>query len=300
MSFFTGRCNICGCDTAFYFTDRALYRESLKCRECLSTSRYRSIARGLLRAVGFLAGVEAKSLAELSRFRSAARLKIYDTQIPFYYERDAYPTPDVLSRCPWIDVQTSAFRPHEPLGKRLGPKTTNQNLEKLTFPSDSFDIVITSDVMEHVRLDDLAHREIERVLKPGGVYLFTVPHFRHRETLVRVEVTDPADPSTDRFLTEKEYHGDANAEDGQALSYRAYGTDLDTRLQALGFEVDYTRQDFPEMGVLNTELFYCRLTKRHERLTAFPISLPRAQRDAGTLGHKQPAAPPAPKVSSEA
>ena len=67
MSALPGRCNICGKLTVFYFNDPALYRESLKCRECFSTSRYRSIARGLLEAVGLLAGVKAKSLAELTR-----------------------------------------------------------------------------------------------------------------------------------------------------------------------------------------------------------------------------------------
>ena len=33
------------------------------------------------------------------------------------------------------------------------------------------DLVVTSDVMEHVRLDDKAHREIHRVLADGGVYV---------------------------------------------------------------------------------------------------------------------------------
>jgi hypothetical protein len=98
------------------------------------------------------------------------------------------------------------------------------------------------------------------VLKPGGVYLFTVPHFRdRRETLHRVAVVDPADPGNDRFLAEKEYHGDANASDGRALSYRAYGTDLDETLRGLGFAVDYDRTDVPAAGIMNTELFYCRL-----------------------------------------
>jgi O-antigen biosynthesis protein len=261
-SFLAGRCNICGCDTVFYFTDPALYRESLTCRECLSTSRYRSIARGVLRAVCLLNGVDAQSLVALSRVPSAAPLKIYDTQVPFYYSTNAYQIPDLLARCSWIEMQTSIFRPHEPLGKRLGYKTTNQNLENLTFPSGSFDIVITSDVMEHVRLDDPAHREIRRVLKPGGVYLFTVPHFRSGETLVRVRVKDPADPSRDEYLAEKEYHGDANSDDGRALSYRAYGTDLDARLQDLGFRVEYTKQEFPEIGIMNTELFFCQLKKQ--------------------------------------
>ncbi len=73
--------------------------------------------------------------------------------------------------------------------------------------------------MKHVRLDGKALHEIKRVLKPGGIYLFTVPHFRHsRETFVRVVVTDPADPAKDQFLVEKEYHGNANAEDGRTLS----------------------------------------------------------------------------------
>ncbi len=149
------------------------------------------------------------------------------------------------------------------MGLQLAPNTTNQNLEKLTFPDNHFDIVITSDVMEHVRLDCEAHREIVRVLKPGGVYLFTVPHYRHsRETIFRVAVVDPSDPSKDQFLMEKEYHGDVNSEDDAALSYRFYGTELDDALTQLGFTVEYTRQDFPEMGIMNTELFYCRLTSK--------------------------------------
>jgi glycosyltransferase involved in cell wall biosynthesis len=123
---------------------------------------------------------------------------------------------------------------------------------------NSFDIVITSDVMEHVRLDERAHQEIRRVLKPGGIYLFTVPHFRHQsESITRVVVTDPLDPSKDQFVMQKEYHGG----DHRPLSYRSYGTDLDRYLESLGFTVDYSKQDFPEIGIMNTELFFCRLSK---------------------------------------
>jgi hypothetical protein len=87
-----------------------------------------------------------------------------------------------------------------------------------------------------------------------------VPHFRNRETITRVEIIDPDDPSRDRHLMEPEYHGNANSEDGRALAYRAYGIDLDRRLRELGFTVEYTKQDFPENGIRNTELFFCRLT----------------------------------------
>jgi SAM-dependent methyltransferase len=174
---------------------------------------------------------------------------------------NAYPIPDLLSKCKWIKVQKSIYRPKEPWGMELAPHVTNQNLEELTFPDNTFDIVITSDVMEHVRLDDRAHQEIRRVLIPGGIYIFTVPHSRSRhETLVRVTVTDPSDLAKDQFLTEKEYHGDANSEVDRALSYRTYGTDLDEALQRLGFAVDYSCQDLPELGIMATELFYCRLS----------------------------------------
>ena len=254
-----GFCNICGRSTRFLGSDPALYRESLNCAHCLATSRYRSIARGLLEAFRALAGVDARSLAALPEGGVSRRLSVYDTQTPFSTGASAYPIPELLSRCAWIDLHLSTYRASEESGKPLAPRTTNQNLERLTFEDASFDVVVTSDVMEHVRLDDRAHREIRRVLRPGGVYLFTVPHFRNRETLRRVEIVDPADPSRDRHLMEPEYHGNANAQDGRALAYRGYGTDLDETLRTLGFSVEYTKQDFPENGIRNTELFFCRV-----------------------------------------
>jgi SAM-dependent methyltransferase len=257
-----GRCNICGRQTSFFYTDEVLYRESLVCGECLTTSRYRSIARGILKAIRELKGIEAESIAELDPENENLNLRIYDTQIPFHFDTCAYPIPELLSRCKWIEVQASRFKPKEPLGINLGPNITNQNLEALTFGDNAFDILITSDVMEHVRLDHQAHGEIRRVLKPGGVYLFTVPHFRdRRETFYRVAVVDPSDPTKDLYLTEKEFHGDANSAEGSALSYRSYGTEIEEELSALGFTVEYTRDDFPEAGIYNTELFFCRLSK---------------------------------------
>ena len=262
MLFHAGRCNVCGNEIQFFYLDPVLYRESLTCGECLTTSRYRSIARGILKAIKELTGIQAPSLAELKPDIDNVSISVYDTQPAFYYDTTAYPIPDLLARCQWIESKTSIYRPHEPLGFQLKPNVTNQNLEELTFPDNSFDILITSDVMEHVRLDRKAHQEIRRVLKPGGFYLFTVPHFRHeRETLVRVQVTDPADPAKDQFVMEKEYHGDANSEDHRALSYRSYGTDLDEFLNELGFAVEYCNEDFPEAGIINTELFFCRLSK---------------------------------------
>jgi SAM-dependent methyltransferase len=47
----------------------------------------------------------------------------------------------------------------------------------MPFAASSFDLVIASDVIEHVEDDARALCEIERVLRPGGTLLLTVPAF---------------------------------------------------------------------------------------------------------------------------
>lgn len=255
-----GFCNVCGRLTRFFFQDPVLYRESLTCEHCRTTSRYRSIARGLLQAIRETTGIEAEALSQLPRTGVARRIRVYDTQPPFDYEPCAYPLPKYLEACDWVDLSLSSYKPKLPLGSQVRPGVENQNLERLTYGDGQFDIVITSDVMEHVRLDDQAHREIARVLKPGGIYVFTVPHCREWEcNLIRVRIDNPEMPETDVQLLEPEYHGDANAENGAgALAYRAYGRELDRQLANLGLSVAYSKEDVPSLGIKNTELFYCR------------------------------------------
>jgi SAM-dependent methyltransferase len=48
----------------------------------------------------------------------------------------------------------------------------------LPFSSESFDLVLATDVIEHVQDDVVALREIYRVLRPGGYVLITVPAFQ--------------------------------------------------------------------------------------------------------------------------
>ncbi len=240
---FAGSCNICGCNTSFLYRENESYRESLFCVHCKTISRYRSVARGILRAVRDLTSIEVQSISRLPAANSTS-LRIYDTQRSFYGLKSTYPIPDLLSKCKWITVETSSYNPAKLLGAKLGSHQSNQNIEKLTFADSSFDIVITSDVMEHVRLDDEAHREIQRVLKPGGLYIFTVPSNR--------------DASETRTL-ENEFHADTRG--GKSLAYRVYGKDLDHKLNDLGFSVQYEYQNIPDLGILQTELFYCKLQK---------------------------------------
>jgi SAM-dependent methyltransferase len=51
--------------------------------------------------------------------------------------------------------------------------------EKLPFEEDFFDVVSMLAVFEHIEPEQLVriHREIHRVLKPGGIYVMTTPAF---------------------------------------------------------------------------------------------------------------------------
>jgi ubiquinone/menaquinone biosynthesis C-methylase UbiE len=51
----------------------------------------------------------------------------------------------------------------------------SEDLRALTFPDQSFDLFITSDVFEHVFEPEKGFGDIARVLKPGGMHIFTMP-----------------------------------------------------------------------------------------------------------------------------
>ncbi len=55
-------------------------------------------------------------------------------------------------------------------------KLIQGHIEKLPFKSNFFNSVIVSEVLEHVDNDYTAAREVYRVLKPGGMGFFSVPH----------------------------------------------------------------------------------------------------------------------------
>jgi SAM-dependent methyltransferase len=252
-----GFCPVCG--QWAIFAGAPPFRESLICRACLATSRYRRMALGVLRAIRELSGVDAASLEQLPS-EGPVSIRILDTQTPFSYPPyAAYTIPDRLAQRDWLDVHTSSFRPNQPWGAALGEKSTNQTLERLTFEDDSFDVLLTSDVMEHVRLPDRAHAEIARVLRRGGVYLFTVPHSRGlADNLTRVRVHDPSDAASDEHILPDEFHGSTGVGEGPVLSYRVFGLNIDRELDDLGFDVEYTVEPSRLHAVFQTELFYCR------------------------------------------
>jgi SAM-dependent methyltransferase len=89
----------------------------------------------------------------------------------------------------------------------------------LAFADDSFDRVITSEVLEHIQADTDAIAELVRVLKPGGTFAATVPTWF---------------PEKVNWMLSDEYHAPKSV-GGHVRIYSA--TELKAKLRAAGLEV---------------------------------------------------------------
>ncbi|MGE7864652.1 class I SAM-dependent methyltransferase [Bacillus mobilis] len=97
-----------------------------------------------------------------------------------------------------------------------------ENLEDMTFPNGSFDLFITQDVFEHVMEPSKAFKEIERVLKPGGAHVFTVPWYHTlTKTLQRARITQEGI----EYMEEPIYHGNPIDENGSLVTFD-WGQDM--------------------------------------------------------------------------
>lgn len=99
----------------------------------------------------------------------------------------------------------------------------------LPFEENTFDIVFSNHVLEHIEDDKKAMNELYRVLKPGGMGVFQIPQDLNLEkTYEDFTITSPEERS-------KHF--------GQYDHVRVYGRDYFNRLRAVGFtvnEVDYS------------------------------------------------------------
>ncbi len=72
-----------------------------------------------------------------------------------------------------IDIRSGCF---EEECKAQNINFINANAEELPFKDSIFDVVVMSEVLEHIINPARAMKGVERVLKKGGVFLFTAPN----------------------------------------------------------------------------------------------------------------------------
>ncbi len=173
-----GYCCICEQQTEFIIYNDWL-RDYYKCKKCDTIPRNRALANALTKYASNwekLIVHESSPSGELSKY--------------------------LKRKCK--GYSGSQYFSDVPRGQYKG-EFRSEDLSKLTFEDNSIDILITSDVFEHVYEPAKAFKEIARVLKPGGMHIFTMPWYPELKTTVQRTKLSP--DGTDEFLMEPIYHG---------------------------------------------------------------------------------------------
>lgn len=192
-----GLCPIC--ERTVRFVARGAYlRNTYRCEGCASLPRERALVRALART---FPRWRELAIHESSPGMIGASLKL-KTECPRY-------VPSQL----WPDLPVGALRD----GVRC------EDLERLTFADESFDLHVTLDVFEHVLDPTAAFREIARTLRPGGAHVFTVPLVRGRHPSARRAERRP--DGTLHHLAEPKYH-DNPADPNGSLVTMDWGYDI--------------------------------------------------------------------------
>jgi SAM-dependent methyltransferase len=190
-----GYCPICEADTHFIEWGTWL-REDYKCKKCKSIPRQRALISVLNQNFP-----QWKDLA-IHESSPGGRSSDYIKRLCRQYT-------------------ASQFYPDLPLGTIVG-NFTCEDLSRLTFESNQFDLLVSQDVFEHVINPESAFSEIARVLKPGGAHIFTMPWYPELKS-TRIRAVDKE--GTIVHLEEPVYHGNPISKDGSLVT-RDWGLDF--------------------------------------------------------------------------
>ena len=231
----SGFCPICDEATSFIaYSD--WFRDYLVCTRCGSVPRERAVALSI--------GTAAPA------WRS---LRIHESS-----PADRGTSRKLASECPAYTA-TQLF-PDMPLGS-IHNGVRNENLEQQTFADDSFDLVVTQDVMEHVFHPDLVCSEVARTLGPNGHYIFSVPTYKEQ---VHTKQLAFESGGSVEILGEPMYHGNPVDPNGSLVTY-LYGYDLAENIYRWsGLDVCVIRFHDHQLGIIgeHTEVYICRKSGR--------------------------------------
>jgi SAM-dependent methyltransferase len=218
-----GYCYSCGSDANFQFFDvindslagqwnidkktQKLFsqRESMHCSNCRSSLRLRTLSK----AISYALGQNQLSLKDIIKNKTIKNYKIAE-----------------INACGDLHTILKAhknlyYSEYDP----KSPKIRKEDMMKLSYKDNFFDIVLTSDTFEHIPNFEGGLREVHRVLKPGGYHIFTIPTINSRKTFNRVD-------KNGECLSEPSYHG---AGEPDNLVVNEFGFDVIYRINQNGF-----------------------------------------------------------------
>lgn len=204
-------------DLSDSFKINLLERENNLCIYCLANFRMRAHADAVLRLLKLQ---NSKELVK--KLKSDNAISIYETAAYSVFRMKSIKNID--------NYVVSEYFDNEPFGNFVNG-IRNENLEHLTFSDNTFDVIINSDVLEHVADLDKTLSEIKRILKPGGFHVFTIPvDCELAESVERAKVID----GKIVHILEPETHGDTIREGG-VLAFRNFGANVLNYIDREGF-----------------------------------------------------------------
>jgi SAM-dependent methyltransferase len=223
-----GKCILCQCEVRF--ASGANLREGMRCHVCGCNARQRAAAAVLLAELEQQPLAQAYATEQASPFYVALRRRLPRLRGSEYL----HSWRRRLWKSCWL------WR------KRVYTWIRHGDMTALRADDASLDAIISLDVLEHVPDHRAALRECARVLKPGGVFVLTVP-FHDREA-VNQQIARLREDGSIEHVGEPEYHGDPLS--GGVLCFHRFGWSLLDDMRHSGFsEVDACRLLHPEAGL---------------------------------------------------
>ncbi len=218
-------------------------KESSDCAHCGAKLRCRRIAQVVMKTYPVASPpAPARSLAEWVSHPEARALRVGEiNRIDGIH--------DQLGHLPHFSG--SDHRPGAAPGVVIDG-VRSEDLTRLTYPDRCFDLVLTSESLEHVPDLTAALGEIRRVLAPGGRHIFTIPLLPHTPTTFARSVM-----LSDGTVEDREPRIAHPGGDWGYPVFTEFGADLPDLLRRNGFEVEVffgpTRDDDL------TQVYVCRV-----------------------------------------
>lgn len=190
-------------------------RGEITCESCKFASRFRLLFNALLyeREVGK---------------RPTETALIFERVTPFYdLVRTLFPV------IHGVEYGGPQKKPGE-LFEFSGQLIQHEDMQELSYDDETFDLIVHSDVLEHVPDPFVGMAEIHRVLKPGGTCIFSCPIYTRLEHRVRAYL------DTDREIVFTEgpaFHGNPLTSAGSPVFYE-FGLALMDDLIKVGFDCE--------------------------------------------------------------
>lgn len=183
-------------------------RESQFCPICKNSFRTRALAEAITKTIPYK---NVSSLQEWQKHADKEGLKIAEINSC----GNLHKTLKQIRGIAYSEYQLSLIDKNpvttiKNIIKKIVYQYKHEDITKLTYADNTFDLVLHSETLEHIISAEKAIKETKRILKPGGYCLFTVPIIPERRSVQRADYGKTGNLIN---LQDPSYHGFNNRTD---------------------------------------------------------------------------------------